>query len=453
MRQLKADVTIIGAGITGLTIAYYLQKKGKKVCLIERNAHSGGVISSRQEHGFLYETGPNTGVLSNPELVQLFDDLSADCKLVTANPDSKKRWILKNVKWHSLPTGFFSAISTPLFSFGDKLRVLGEPFRKPGINPDESVADIVRRRLGKSFLDYAINPFISGIYAGNPEQLITRFALPKLYNLEQTYGSFIKGAIKKAKEPKSDLEKRATKEVFSAAGGLQSVINALVNSIGTENILLNSKDVRVNKSAELFSTSFLHEKNFLEINSKILITTVGGYVLPDLLDFIPKNDTLPISEMPYAKVIQVVAGYKKWTGKPLNAYGGLIPEKENRKALGILFPSSIFAGRAPDGGALLSVFMGGINKPEMFDMTDDNVKALVLNEINELLNLKSEPDMLRFFRYRHAIPQYDHTSENRLNAIVSIQNKYPGLILAGNVRDGIGIADRVKQAVTIAKEL
>src|SRR5665647_1256793 len=181
------------------------------------------------------EAGPNTGVVSQPEIMELFDDLSGDCAIEIANPDAKKRLIWKDGKWHPLPSGLFQAITTPLFSTYDKFRILGEPFRKKGTNPDETIADLVLRRMGKSYLDYAVDPFISGIYAGDPSKLVTRFALPKLYQLEQNYGSFIGGTIKKSSEPKDERSKRATREVFSAKGGLQNLINALVKSIGKKN--------------------------------------------------------------------------------------------------------------------------------------------------------------------------------------------------------------------------
>ena len=160
-----------------------------------------------------------------------------------ADPNAK-RYILKNGQWTPLPSGLISAINTPLFTLKDKFRILGEPFRKPGSDPDESVAQLVRRRLGESFLDYAVNPFISGVYAGDPEKLITRYALPKLYALEQNYGSFIKGSIAKARQKKTELEKKATREVFSAKGGLGNLIKALTLKIGKEKILTGFKHDR-----------------------------------------------------------------------------------------------------------------------------------------------------------------------------------------------------------------
>jgi oxygen-dependent protoporphyrinogen oxidase len=195
----KTEVVIVGAGLTGLTLAFYLKKAGIKFKIAEKLPRTGGVIQTINENGFVYETGPNTGVVSHPELAELFEDLADKCTLEIADPNAKRRLIWKNRMWHAIPSGLLSAINTPLFTWYDKFRILGEPFREKGTNPNETLAELVRRRLGQSFLDYAVDPFISGVYAGDPNKLITRYALPKLWKLEQDYGSFIGGSIKKSK--------------------------------------------------------------------------------------------------------------------------------------------------------------------------------------------------------------------------------------------------------------
>jgi len=147
-------------------------------------------------------------------------------------------------------------------------------------------------------------------------------------------------------------------------------------------------------------------------------------------------------------------GFNKWTGISLKAFGGLVPYIENRRILGVLFISSFLRNRAPRDGALLSVFLGGVRKPEMFELSDNEIVNIVKEELNEMLSLKGfNPDLLKVFRYNHAIPQYGMESAEKLEVISSLENKFPGLILAGNIRDGIGIADRIKQGKTIANQL
>lgn len=454
MKQLEADICIIGAGITGLTLAYYLAKGGKKVLLLEKSSRIGGAIQTENENGFIFEKGPNTGVVGNIEIVKLFEELKNKITVELANPTAKNRWILKGGKWRALPSGLISAVFTPLFTLKDKFRILAEPFRKKGNNPHESVANLVRRRLGKSYLNYAVDPFISGIYSGDPEKLITQYALPKLYELEQNYGSFIRGAIKKAKKQKTELEQKVSREVFSIQGGLEKLTTVLGSVIGTENILLNCMDVRVEKKGSSFLTNLKNLKGeTIQLSSPKLISTVGGTDIESIFPFIKKENMEKISNTRYAKVVQVVACYNKWEGKSLKAFGGLIPSKEKRQSLGILFPSSLFHGRAPQKGAILSVFLGGIRKASMIEKSDTEIQQIALREIVETLQQKTPPDVLHIYRYPQAIPQYEKTTGERLRAIGKLEKEYPGLILAGNIRDGIGMADRIKQASLIAKNL
>lgn len=453
MTDAKVDIVIIGAGLTGLTLAYWLRMAGKEVKLLEKSDNVGGVISTKTEDGFTYEAGPNTGVIGSPELVALFDSLKDTMIVETPGPEAKYRWIWKNGKWNALPTGLASAILTPLFTTFDKFRILGEPFRKAGTNPNETVADMVIRRMGRSFLDYAVDPFISGVYAGDPHRLVTRFALPKLYTLENNYGSFVKGSMKKRKEPKTELEKRVTREVFSAKGGLQRLIQALYEGI-EEYVLTNCNGIKIHKDDNGYVCSYTNkDSSTIQLQSKYIVTTVPGNCLSGLFSFLEEKDLQPITNLDYAKVVQVAVGYKNWTGKTLNAFGGLVPSLEKRNCLGILFPSSLFENRAPKGGALLSVFLGGIKKPEVIAKSDTEITQMVLQEVKETLQCNQIPDLIRIFRYQNAIPQYELSSGKRFEAINAIQDTYPGLILAGNIRDGIGMSDRVKQAIQIANNL
>lgn len=452
--SLKTDVVIVGAGLTGLTMALYLKKAGINFRIIEKAAKTGGVIQTIGEQGFVYETGPNTGVVSNPEMTELFEELAGECTLETADPSAKRRLIWKNRMWHALPSGLWSAINTPLFTWYDKFRILGEPWRAKGTDPNETLAELVKRRMGDSFLDYAIDPFISGIYAGDPNKLVTRYAMPKLWKLEQEYGSFIKGSIQKAKLPKTDRDKKATKEVFSATGGLGKMIEALTAAIGPGNIILSADNTLVKPISTGFQLQITTPEQLITLETTHLVTTCGGYALNDLLPFLNEEEIAPFTELKYAAVTQVLLGFKHWKGMSLKAFGGLVPGRENKNILGVLFTSSFFKNRAPEGGALLSVFMGGTKRPDIIAMNDEEIKSLLNKELPRMLGDRNlNADMIRIHRYPKAIPQYGETTGIRYEMIEQLQHKYTGLILAGNIRDGIGMADRVKQGRTIAEEL
>lgn len=452
MTKQAKKIAIIGGGLTGLSLAFKLQQFGIPYLLFEKNKALGGVIKTIKKDGFVYEQGPNTGVISTVEAVELFE--VSNCPVEIANPDAANRWILKAGRWTALPGGFWGGVSTPLFSFKDKLRLLAEPFRKKGDNPMETLSELVVRRMGRSFLDYAVDPFISGIYAGDPDQLITKYAMPKLYQLEQDYGSFIKGAIKKSRLPKTEMEKKVTKAVFSAQGGLHKLTESVVANLNTEALHTDSELIKVSKTDRGYQLKVKQGNKFNTFEVTRVVTTSGGNYLKNLFDFIEPESFKPILQLRYAKIVQLAVGFEKWDGIRLNAFGGLIPEKENRQLLGVLFPGSIFTNRTPEGGALMSVFMGGIKKPALYEKTDDEIKAIALQELRSLFNDEDlTPDLFELFRYRQAIPQYDSSSPDRLKAIETIEKAYPGIYLAGNIRDGIGMADRIKQGFQIAETI
>ncbi len=455
LNHSDVDVVIIGAGLSGLTTAFYLQKEGKNVLLLEKAARCGGAINTKEEEGFVYETGPNTGTLSNPEIAELFEDLGDLCQLEIADKSAKKRLIWKDGEWDALPSGPISGITTPLFSLFDKLRIFKEPFREKGTYPLESIGGMIRRRLGESFLDYAIDPFVSGIYAGDPNKLVTKYALPKMYNLEQDYGSLILGGIKKSRANKKDPRNRkATREVFSVKGGLINLIKALKDSLKENTLVLNVDNISIEKINAGYGTTFRIQDKEKRIHSKYIITTTGAAALSNLFTFIDEKKLANISNLNYAKVVQVNLGYKQWNGIKLNAFGGLVPGKEEKNILGVLFTSSFFKDRAPKEGALLSVFLGGVKRPDIFSLTDEQIKTLVLNDITPMLGLnEAPPDLLNITKYPKAIAQYEASTRERLLNIELIESEHPGIILAGNIRDGIGMANRVQQARDVVNKL
>ncbi|WP_028911262.1 protoporphyrinogen oxidase [Prevotella sp. MA2016] len=445
----QRDIVVIGAGLTGLSTAFDLKKKGRDVVVLEKQNRIGGQIHTHTEDGFTFESGPNTGVVGFPEVAELFQDLEGRCQLETARDSSKCRLIWKGSRFHALPSSLPGAVFTPLFTLKDKFRILGEPWRKKGTDPDEPVGALACRRLGRSFYEYAVDPFVSGVYAGDPMKLTTRYALPKLYNLEANYGSFVRGAIAKAKEPKTDRDRLATKKVFSAVGGLQKLVDALAQNL---DIVTGAAGIRV-EPAEDNTWRVLYNDGKDEIRCNHVITTVGAYALPELLPFVSQELMAPISSLHYAPVIQVCVGIKNTGGIDYPAFGGLVPSKEQQQVLGILFPSACFVKRAPEGGALYSYFLGGVRHADYLQKTDDEIRQLVVEAFHRMLKYPEDvkPDMIRIFRHERAIPQYGADSGKRFEAVKTIQQQYPGLIIAGNLRDGIGMGNRIQQAAAIAE--
>lgn len=447
------DVIILGAGITGLATAHHLKKAGIDFLVMEQSDRVGGVINTVTENGYTYELGPNSGVVGNVEVNKLFEDMKGDCELEEANENVKRRWILKAGKWEALPGGLKEAVKTPLFTLKDKFRILGEPFRSPGKNPHETLAELVKRRMGQSFLEYAIDPFILGVYAGDPNRLVPKYALPKLYNLEQDYGSFIGGTIRKSFIKKTEEEKKVTRNVFSAKGGLVSIINAIYKRIGKETVNLNCNQIAVKPVDNHFVVTYVNTEGItVELQAKKVVSTIGAYQIDKIAPFIHQDILKKINALHYTRVIEVVLGFDKWEGIELKAFGGLIPFKEKRDILGALFMSSLFADRAPKEGVLFSIFMGGVRRPEIYKLPDNEVEAILKREVSELFHLKEyKPDLLKIIRHEWAIPQYEADSGERFKAVEEVEKQYPGFIIGGNLRNGIGMADRILQAKMLAE--
>ena len=450
MKSSNTDILILGAGLTGLTTAFNLKENGKSFIVLEQASKVGGVIETHTKDGFIFESGPNSGIVGNVEVVKLFDKLEGKLEVEKANTAVKKRYILKNKKWEALPSGIISAIVTPLFTLKDKFRLLAEPFRKIGKNPDESLAELVKRRMGNSFLNYAIDPFILGVYAGDPDKLVPKYALPKLYNLEQDYGSFIGGAFKKSKENKTDLEKRVSKDIFMIKGGLSKFADTLYDLSGKDNFNLGCNILSVKKIDEGFETVYVKNKAEHIVISKKLITTFGGDSLQNILkDF--SGYAPSVNNVDYAAVVQVAIGFNKWEGMKLDAFGGLIPFSEGRKILGAIFISALNSSRAPKGSALFSVFLGGVRSPETIKKSDDEIFEIVKNEFLELMDVNEfKPDLFEIFRYQKAIPQYYANTKERLEAFSNLEKENHGLIIGGNTNEGIGMADRIQQGALMA---
>ncbi len=267
-----------------------------------------------------------------------------------------------------------------------------------------------------------------------------------MYNLEQDYGSFIGGAIKKRKIPKSEDEKKATREIFSVKGGLIHLVNALRDEIGLENFELEAENIQFD---------FVDGKYKLKDKGDEfthLVSTINAGNLNETYTFLKKEEASPIDNLLYAKVAEVTLGFKKWGGIPLDAFGGLVPFKENRHVLGVLFLSTLFENRAPKDGALLTIFTGGIRRPKLAELNEKDMKSMIAREMKSMMGLNEfKPDLFEVNIYEKAIAQYGVDSEDRLKTIAKFEKEFNGFYLAGSMRNGVGIADRVKQGSDISK--
>jgi oxygen-dependent protoporphyrinogen oxidase len=247
--------------------------------------------------------------------------------------------------------------------------------------------------------------------------------------------------------------KKVTRGVFSVKGGISGLIDALEKKIDNSHIFLNANEIIVRPVADHFEVSWINsQKERITLETKKVISTIGAHQLGEVLPFIEPIELSKIISLHYTKVLEVVVGYKEWKGMPLDAFGGLIPFVEKRDLLGVLFMSSLFSGRAPEGGALFSIFMGGMRRPDIFQLTDDEVINILKKEFCDVMQVQGfQPELLRIIRHSWAIPQYEADSGERFHSIEKMEQLYPGLVIGGNLRDGIGMADRILQGKKLSE--
>ncbi|MCB0562763.1 MAG: protoporphyrinogen oxidase [Phaeodactylibacter sp.] len=437
---------VIGAGISGLCTAYWLQKNGFEVQVFEKAAHAGGVIVSEQTDGFLVDLGPNSTLETSEVLSELVEELNLGAQKVYANEVSSKRYIVKNGKLTAIPMSLLSFLKTGLFSWPAKLRLLQEPFRKPTLGDDIALADFVQHRLGKEFLDYAINPFVAGVYAGDPRLLSTAAGFPKLYALEKNYGSLIRGAIMGSRERRKRKEVAKDRaKMFSFRDGMQTFTDALKERINT--IEYNTAAHRLQKKEGHFELETEGAEGKKTTEFGLVICCVPTYSLAPLLSDIAPQQTEPLAAVNYPPVAVMYTAFKKSDiQRELDGFGFLIPEVEKREILGSIWSSVLFPDRAPEGYVAFTSFIGGTRQPDNARLPDNQLKALVLRELRDLVGISGDPVFVRIKKWERAIPQYK-VGYKKIQAIFDkLEAQHTGLYFAGNYRRGISVGDSVLSA-------
>ena len=418
------DVVVIGSGISGLSTAFRLKKLGYDVVVYEKDDEIGGNIKTLSEGGYTFELGPQT-VLADEEVMEFLKEVGAEP--IVANPSSKNRYIYKRGKLIPLPLSPISFLFSPLLSLSAKLKVLREPWAPPPVKNEESVADFVRRRLGQEFLDYVVAPFVSGVYAGDPEALSVRYATRKVYALEQEFGSLIKGALKKKSlGPKGRL--------ISFEGGLFTLIEKLAEGLEVkkENVVL-----RIRRKEDRFVLDTREGK----VETRALVVSSPAYTASYLLKDLSWSASLEFDKIDYVPVVVVNVGVKK--GNVPEGFGVLIPRKEGKRILGVIFSSKLFPGKAPEGRELLTIYLGGATDREIIELSEENILDLVEKELKEVLGVEGI-EFSHVKKWKRAIPQYTLGYGKYLDLAKEMEEVHQGLFLTGNYLSGISVADCVR---------
>lgn len=453
---MNPDVCIIGAGISGLGVAHFLRRKGLHVMVLERSARAGGVIRTRRLRGFLFDQGPNSTLNASAALKQIIADLNLRDRMVTAGTHAGNRYVWRRGKLRLVPMGPGALVQTDLLTWRGKIRLLAEPLIPPKKDGgDESVAQFVRRRLGQEFLDYLINPFVAGVYAGDPSQLSIRAAFRRVYDLEQQHGGLIRGFVAKRKAAKRTGQPDRTRAgLISFDAGMQVLTDALARSLGTALVLQTEVQELVAEKEGFRILASTPAGERVAIHSRQVVLATPARQSARLLRRLSPAASRALEEIPYAPVAVVFMGYPEHAPRrSLNGFGFLVPAVERRQILGCIWSSSLFPHRAPDGFVALTTFVGGTRQPELAALEEKPLSSLVQKELAELMGLSGSPEFTAVKKWKQAIPQYDLQHESRLRAIEAAEQAIPGLHVAGNFRRGISVADCLDQAAELAERI
>jgi len=441
-------VIVIGGGISGLCAALELKRKGAEVTLLEKAQRVGGVIGTHSENGFRAESGTNTVMVKSQKTLDFIKSLGLEDEIISSRNIAKKRFFVKDGKPCAVPMSPISFWTTPLFSFFGKLRILWEPFvKKEDESSEPSVAEFTIHRLGKEALDYGLNPFMAGVYGGDPEKLSIKYAFPPFWNLVQKYGSIIGGAIKSRKE------KKASGDIFkpmliSFKEGMQTITDKLGELLG-DSIKTSAKVISIDVNEEKWQVSWgTSTEDVCEDYDALIIAVPAPDIAKLPLCGNLSNKLKVLEKIDYAQVATFTLGFKKSdVPHALDGFGVLVPQKENISILGSLFVSSIFDGRAPEDCVTLTNYVGGKRNPKLAELPEDAMLEIVMKDLRQMLGVKGDPIFKKLYSWKHAIAQYNLGYQEFLDAMSEAEKSLTNFALLGAYRGGVGVSDCIENGI------
>ncbi|MEW6584701.1 MAG: protoporphyrinogen oxidase [Nitrospirota bacterium] len=441
---------IIGGGISGLSLAYFLleQNPSLDLTVLESEKKAGGKIWTDKADGFLCEGGVNGFLDNRPRTLELVSKLSLTP--LRSSDKARKRFIFSDKKLHRLPESPLAFLTSGLLSLPGRLRVVGEMFVPKGGSAEETLAEFARRRLGREAYEKLIDPMASGIFAGDPNVMSLKSCFPKVYNLEQKYGSLIRGMIKMQNEAKKTGKKVGAGPggiLTSFYDGMGSMIESLTNILG-DRLKTGAKVVAVDTSENRY---VVHCVDGTALDSDLVVLASPAHEAKGIVNSLDENLASVLGEIVYPAVSVVCLGYKRDKIRhPLDGFGFLIPNRERRKILGTLWDSSIFPNRAPEGYVLLRSMLGGARMSDLALIDKDRLVRLVMAELKATMGIRVEPDFSRVYTHGQGIPQYSPDHEKRLERIDGIMKRFKGMYITGNAYRGIGVNDCVENSYNLA---
>lgn len=461
-------VIVIGAGPAGLTTAYRIGPSAE-VELLEMRAEPGGRVRTRTAEGYRIELGANTIRGGTEPVEALVRDLDLTDARIYPGDVANKRYVVREGRPRPLPSSPGEIFTTDLFSWDARLRLLKEPFVRPAVaGPDETVGSFIERRLGPEVRDYAVDPFLGGVFAGRADQLVLRHVLPDLYETVEAHGSLTRAGLARVLD---GLKRRLSgtsfpsgtgstteaasgpRRIFTFRGGLSTLIDRLSDRVEAP-IRLEHEVRAVKPSGQGLQVRVGTPSGTETRSADSVVYTGPAYRIPEMLETITDEEARQLERVPYPPVAVVGLGYdREAVGHPLDGFGVLVPSCEPFDILGVLFSSTLAPGSAPQERVLLNVFVGGARNPELARDDPERLVQLAHREAARLLELTESPRFTHVHRWRRAIPQFVRGHDRTLEAVAAIERRHPGLYLAGSYRGGISVPDAIASGVRAADQV
>jgi oxygen-dependent protoporphyrinogen oxidase len=441
---------VVGGGLAGLSAAYDLTRAGVETTVFEQDSRLGGVIETRTWDGCTIDCGPDSFISAKPEALALIKELGLEGELIGSNDHQRTTYIQKHGKLVALPDGvmmivpskIMPMVKSPLLSWATKIRMGFELLRQPPKTParDRSVADFVVDHFGRETLDYLAEPLLSGVYGGDPAQLSVASILPRFVDMETKYGSLGRAVMAAKRPPGGGSLFRSLKS------GMSTLVDRVSKGINVvhkrvEAVEQNGSGYRVRAGGDW-------------IDADHIVLACPSWSAAALLGKIDAGLTQRLNEIPYSSslTLSLIYDAAKFDGRRAG-FGFLVPARERKRVAAATFVGTKFPFRAPDNRIILRVFFGGANDEAILSESDETILAIAKQELRAILNLTTEPVAHFISRWPRSMAQYTVGHNRRIAEIKGLTARLPGLYLAGNGYDGIGLPDCVRTGRAAAKNI
>lgn len=433
---MKQKIAILGAGISGISLAYYLDKEKYEVTVFEKSDAIGGCVKSKKVNEYAFELGPNTVQLKHQEVLELINKVAKD-DLIYPSDLAKNRYILKKNKFVKAPMSPLSLFGNSLISLSSILKLLKEFSIKPSrLSEQASVKEVVVNHFGEEIYHNLFVPFCTGIYASNPENMTVKYGFPILWEAHQQTGSIIKHF-------KNNRRKPELNKIIAFKNGFQSFLEKLAKGI---NIQFKEEIESVSKQGEVFQLKFKSSQEPLIFDK--VISCLPAHALANT-----NNDLAFLNKVSYSPVyVWQMAIPKSEMQKP-QGFGVLTRAMDKHHFLGIIFNSDLFPEKSPKDKHLMTVMIGGERDKSLLELDEEEIKQTVFNELKNLFTIKGDVEFDHSHLWKNAIPQFHLNHESIIKEVKKFEEQNNDFYISGNYIDGVAIPDRILASLKLAKKI